>query len=138
MGIRILKRDRTMTRLLTLIALITLFSGLSQQTSAQDPTLMVEGAKLWSDNCMRCHNARSPMERGDEDWKTIVTHMRVRANLTKSESDAILAYIQLANLPELAMPSHGDRPELIAPRKEVKTGESSDRPDHSDGRAGKD
>lgn len=119
MGIRILNvlnGNKTMIRLLVLTATIAFVGGLSQKVSAQDASLMIEGAKLWSDNCMRCHNARSSMERNDQDWKTIVTHMRVRANLTKSESEAIVAYIQLTNMPESVsmMSSHGDPATLTA------------------------
>ena len=133
MGLRILKRDKTMTRLLALIATIALVGGLSQKVSAQDPSLMIQGAKLWSDNCMRCHNARSSMERNDQDWKTIVTHMRVRANLTRSESEAIVAYIQLTNMPESAstMSSHGDPATSTASagagEPQIKTAEESNK-----------
>lgn len=84
-----------------IIGLMTLLSGfLVEQASAQDPNIIAEGAKLWANNCMRCHNARSPRERTDREWLTIMNHMRTRANLTKTESAAITAYLQMVNVPE--------------------------------------
>lgn len=84
-----------------IIALVALLSGLLvEQTSAQDPNIVAEGARLWANNCVRCHNARSPLERNDREWLTIMNHMRARANLTKTEAAAITAYLQMVNLQE--------------------------------------
>ena len=84
-----------------IIALVALLSGLLvERSSAQDPNIVAEGARLWANNCVRCHNARSPLERNDREWLTIVNHMRARANLTKTESAAITAYLQMVNLQE--------------------------------------
>lgn len=78
-----------------------LLTGLTmQEAKAQDPSLIGKGATLWANNCTRCHNARSPMERNDRGWVTVVQHMRARANLTKSEARAITAYLQAVNRPE--------------------------------------
>ncbi len=55
------------------------------------------GAQLWSENCVRCHNMRSPSERSDKEWSVIVHHMRVRANLTAEEHKAILEFLQSGN-----------------------------------------
>ena len=55
------------------------------------------GALAWSQNCMRCHNLRNPMERSDREWDVIVHHMRVRANLTAEEHRLILRFLQSAN-----------------------------------------
>jgi mono/diheme cytochrome c family protein len=52
------------------------------------------GAELYAVNCNRCHAERSPMERNASDWKTILTHMRVRANLPAAQANAILEYLQ--------------------------------------------
>lgn len=68
--------------------------------SGQDPALVAEGARGWSQNCTRCHNARSPLERNDADWAIIVGHMRARANLTKRQATAIATYLQAVNHPE--------------------------------------
>ena len=55
------------------------------------------GALLWEQNCNRCHYYRSPRERNDGEWRVIVHHMRVRANLTATEHRKILRFLQAAN-----------------------------------------
>ena len=65
--------------------------------SAQDPATIADGARAWSQNCTRCHNARSPLERSDGDWAIIVGHMRARAGLTKKQAHAITVYLQFVN-----------------------------------------
>ena len=55
------------------------------------------GARLWSQNCMRCHNLRPPRERSDRQWAVIAHHMRVRANVTAQEHREILKFLQAAN-----------------------------------------
>ena len=71
-----------------------------QTATAQERSAIAEGASLWANNCMRCHNARSPMERTDREWKTITSHMRIRANLTRTEARLITFYLQTLNIPE--------------------------------------
>ncbi len=55
------------------------------------------GAQLWGENCMRCHNAPPATMYNDDQWKTIVTHMQVRANITKTEADKVLEFLQTSN-----------------------------------------
>jgi hypothetical protein len=55
------------------------------------------GAVLWGENCMRCHSNPSPTDFGDEQWKTIVLHMKIRANLTQDEADKITDFMKSAN-----------------------------------------
>lgn len=57
------------------------------------------GATSWSQNCNRCHNMRSPTEFRDELWRTIITHMRLRAGLTGQQQRDILAFMQASNNP---------------------------------------
>ena len=52
------------------------------------------GQELYAINCNRCHTERYPTERTPAQWKTIVTHMRVRANLPADQAKAILKYLQ--------------------------------------------
>jgi mono/diheme cytochrome c family protein len=50
-----------------------------------------DGAKKFEENCSRCHNAPegfSPRISG-----TIVRHMRVRASLSRKDSEAILKFL---------------------------------------------
>lgn len=70
--------------------------GLAQESIA-------DGVRLWSQNCGRCHNFRPAEERTDAEWAIIVSHMRARANLTKSTARAILAFLQASNVPEVSI-----------------------------------
>lgn len=58
---------------------------------------VADGVRLWSQNCGRCHNFRPAEERSDQDWATIISHMRVRANMKRSDAQAILAFLQSSN-----------------------------------------
>jgi cytochrome c5 len=52
------------------------------------------GAELYSMHCNRCHPERYPTERTAAQWKTIMLHMQVRANLPVDQSKLILQYLQ--------------------------------------------
>ena len=52
------------------------------------------GAELYSMHCNRCHPERYPTERTAAQWKTILMHMRVRANLPAEHARTILKYLQ--------------------------------------------
>ncbi len=52
------------------------------------------GAELYALNCNRCHPERYATEWTSAQWKTLMLHMRVRANLPASQAKAILKYLQ--------------------------------------------
>ena len=52
------------------------------------------GAELYAINCNRCHAERYPTEWTAAQWKTLMTHMRVRANLPAAQAKTILKYLQ--------------------------------------------
>jgi hypothetical protein len=52
------------------------------------------GAQLWAENCVRCHNIRSPGSYSGVQWDVAMMHMRVRANLTPEEHKKILAFLK--------------------------------------------
>ena len=54
----------------------------------------LSGAELYSMHCNRCHPERYPTERTAAQWKTIMLHMRVRANLPAEQARTILKYLQ--------------------------------------------
>jgi hypothetical protein len=68
------------------------------------PAKEAEGASCYEDSltgghifemyCSACHNARSLAERPFSNYKTVETHMRVRANLTGQESAELLAWLR--------------------------------------------
>jgi cytochrome c5 len=54
----------------------------------------LSGAELYSMHCNRCHPERYPTERTAAQWKTIMLHMQVRANIPVDQSKLILQYLQ--------------------------------------------
>ena len=60
----------------------------------QKPAKTLTGAELYSMHCNRCHPERYPTERTAAQWKTILLHMRVRANLPAKQARTILTYLQ--------------------------------------------
>ena len=66
----------------------------SSKTKAKAPPKKLSGAELYSMHCNRCHPERYPTERTAAQWKTILLHMRVRANLPAEQSRTILKYLQ--------------------------------------------
>ena len=57
---------------------------------------ITNGAKVWAETCMRCHNLRKPEDLSKRAWKYSMNHMRVRAGLTGQETRDVLAFIQSA------------------------------------------
>jgi hypothetical protein len=66
------------------------------KTDAKKPDTKkkLTGAELYAINCNRCHPERYPTEFTSAQWKTIMTHMRVRANLPAAQAKVILKYLQ--------------------------------------------
>jgi len=52
------------------------------------------GAELYAIHCNRCHPERYATEWNSTQWKTLMTHMRVRANLPATQAKEILKYLQ--------------------------------------------
>jgi len=52
------------------------------------------GAEIYAINCNRCHPERYATEWTPAQWKTIMLHMRVRANLPAEQAKAVLKYLQ--------------------------------------------
>jgi mono/diheme cytochrome c family protein len=52
------------------------------------------GAQLWGENCGRCHNAPGPGEFRNSNWDVIGQHMRVRANLTGTDTEKIIGFLK--------------------------------------------
>lgn len=56
--------------------------------------IRLTGAELYSINCNRCHQERYPTERTGAQWKTIMLHMQIRANIPVSQARLILEDLQ--------------------------------------------
>jgi len=70
---------------------------------ANDPMTFARGAQAWADACSRCHNFRDPKEFSDVQWRAVMLHMRIRANLTGPQSRDILTFLQGSNDPMAVM-----------------------------------
>lgn len=69
-------------------------SGGQSKPPAPKVRRQLSGAELYSIHCNRCHPERYPTERTAAQWKTILLHMRVRANLPAAQARTILQYLQ--------------------------------------------
>jgi len=70
----------------------------TEATPAQtDAAVFGRGAGTWANNCVRCHNARDPKDFRDDQWKIIMSHMRIRAGLTGQEARDVLKFLQGSN-----------------------------------------
>ena len=59
-----------------------------------DQPKALTGADLYAIHCNRCHAERYPTEWTSAQWKTLMTHMRVRANLPAAQAKKVLKYLQ--------------------------------------------
>ncbi len=90
-------------------ALLTLTLGMTSLARAaeaeSDVAAFARGANAWANNCVRCHNARDPKDFRDDQWKIIMSHMRIRASLTGQEARDVLGFLQKssAHLPPAAV-----------------------------------
>jgi hypothetical protein len=66
----------------------------SPDTNSVVAKTQLTGAELYSIQCNRCHQERYPTERTGAQWKTIMLHMQVRANIPVSQARLILQYLQ--------------------------------------------
>lgn len=57
----------------------------------------IRGARLWVNNCGRCHNVRDPKDLNDREWKLAMSHMRIRAGLTGQDTRDILKFLTQNN-----------------------------------------
>ncbi len=79
----------------TALALAIIITGCA--TESTTPVREASGARLWTQNCARCHNSRAVTSYSDAQWEVAMLHMRVRANLTAVEHKKILEFIQSGN-----------------------------------------
>ncbi len=79
-----------MKRLSTCLLFLVLaasFAQAGEDTSSRD----IDPDTAYKNNCMRCH--ASTQQYSPRMTKTIIMHMRVRANLTEDQAQAILEYL---------------------------------------------
>jgi len=69
----------------------------SSSAATSDSSTQLSGEELWSTNCQRCHNMRSPAMYNHAQWDVIVHHMRIRANITGADARAIADFLKSAS-----------------------------------------
>ncbi len=67
---------------------------LAKTPAAESSKKTLDGSQLYAINCNRCHSERYPTEHTPGEWRTLIIHMRVRANLPADQAKAILKYLQ--------------------------------------------
>jgi hypothetical protein len=66
----------------------------AKPAKAEKKSKKLTGADLYAMHCNRCHPERYATERTAAQWKTIMLHMRIRANLPAEQAKTILKYLQ--------------------------------------------
>lgn len=96
-----MNRNKTNPRSIALMLFLTFVAYLAiifaHPTVALTKGKELSGSEVYVANCGKCHSERFPSERTDEEWRLIVSHMRVRAGLTAKEAKAVLQYLQENN-----------------------------------------
>lgn len=108
------------------IILLVILGMISQWVSALDyPEAgdFSQGSKVWSENCARCHNMRSPTDLRDDQWVTTAFHMRVRAGLTGQETRDVLTFLQGSNA-KVEKPQHAKSKLLVAATSATQSGKN--------------
>ncbi|HFQ62477.1 MAG TPA: hypothetical protein ENK39_09310 [Epsilonproteobacteria bacterium] len=80
---------KRMTKIIAIAYALTT-SGIIAEEYIPD---LANGAQVWADTCMRCHNVRPPSDLSIRAWSFSMNHMRVRAGLTGKETRDIQAFI---------------------------------------------
>jgi len=82
-------------KLLNVLLIGASFVMASYTTQAQhvDTSLVGAGAKVYSENCGRCHNARPAEEFSKKEWSVVIPHMRAKAHMTGKEALAVEAFL---------------------------------------------
>ncbi len=62
-----------------------------------DPAKHQSGAQLWAENCMRCHELRSPSQYTPGQWSIIIQYMRLKAGLTGEQAKKIEAFLKASS-----------------------------------------
>jgi len=82
------------------VLLLGACAGLSQPNARM--ATAEQGARLWRRTCAGCHNARPASEFDARQWPIIVSHMRTRADLTRTEARAVAAFLSASAAGEAA------------------------------------
>jgi mono/diheme cytochrome c family protein len=85
---------RTVAVVFALNVMVSLVAVAKADETKPAATKKLTGAELYAINCNRCHQERYPTEFTSAQWQTLMTHMRVRANLPAKQAKEILKYMK--------------------------------------------
>jgi hypothetical protein len=80
--------------ILTFILLALMSISVFNACKVSEKANAKSGAQLWGENCGRCHNAPGPGEFRNSNWEIIGQHMRIRANLTGTDTEKIISFLK--------------------------------------------
>ncbi len=89
---------RTSSSALLLVTIALVLLG-APSFAEMDSQAYARGAKLYGDNCGRCHNPRTPIEHTDRDWEMAMQHMRIISGLPGKQTREILSFLKASNNP---------------------------------------
>ena len=75
--------------LLSVLLLSLMWAG--SLAGAPQPDKAPDGEEVYKANCTRCHN--TPPALNQRQARVVVSHMRVRANLTARDANAVMHYL---------------------------------------------
>jgi mono/diheme cytochrome c family protein len=61
--------------------------------AGEQGNLVAQGAKVYNENCGRCHNPRPAEQYQAEEWSAVMPHMRAKAHMTGQETEAVEAFL---------------------------------------------
>jgi hypothetical protein len=79
----------TICFLLSALVFTILWAG--ALVGAPQPEKARDGEEVYKENCTRCHN--TPPAMSERHAKVVSAHMRVRANLTARDANAVMHYL---------------------------------------------
>ena len=92
-----MNRIRLFSALAVVTAVAAVVSIALADTGQKPSKKKLTGEQLYAINCNRCHAERYATERTDAQWKTVMMHMRTRAQIPAADAKAILKYLQENN-----------------------------------------
>jgi hypothetical protein len=69
----------------------------AQQAALQEAMAMALGAKIFAEQCVRCHAAPDPLSRNRQQWNAIALHMRLFADLSRADQRSVLIFLHHVN-----------------------------------------
>jgi hypothetical protein len=55
------------------------------------------GARVFAENCSRCHESPDPASRDGREWRAISLHMRVFSDISKEDQRNVLIFLRTFN-----------------------------------------